>query len=57
MQPSPFRYLKVPHSFMHMVSVLPQAVKYENDIVEALLNAHGLGPLRTGTSVEARRKS
>lgn len=37
---------------MHMVSVLPQAVEYENDIVEALLNAHGLGPLRAEASVE-----
>ena len=36
------RYNGVPHSFMHMVSLLPQARQYEDDIAYALRSAHGL---------------
>ncbi|KIH92130.1 hypothetical protein SPBR_09125 [Sporothrix brasiliensis 5110] len=34
------RYLGVPHSFMQMTAVLPQATQYLDDVVEALCAAH-----------------
>ncbi|KAJ5958218.1 uncharacterized protein N7479_005368 [Penicillium vulpinum] len=36
------RYLKVPHSFMYMTSVLPQAEQYQEDVFNALRVGHGL---------------
>jgi acetyl esterase/lipase len=41
-RPSPTRYLKVPHPFMHMFDTVPQASQWQSHVVQALKVAHGL---------------